>query len=108
MKYRKIYEALERRWQVSPGFRFTDLSGWRNPHGRNAQRHALWMVAEDKLSGQRVLLAQFGGQLSIMYQKMDENGLCYGETRTSTAKTRNTWPRRSTRSLPERIRPHRR
>ena len=81
MKYRKIYEALERRWQVSPGFRFTDLSGWRNPHGKNAQRHALWIVAEDKLSGQRVLLAQFGGQLSIMYQKMDENGLCYGETR---------------------------
>lgn len=81
MKYRKIYEALERRWQVSPGFRFTDLSGWRNPHGRNAQRHALWIVAEDKLSGQRVLLAQFGGQLSIMYRKMDERGACYGETR---------------------------
>lgn len=82
MKYRKIYEALERRWQVSPGFRFTDLSGWRNPHGgRNKQRFALWIVAEDKLSGQRVLLAQFGGQLSIMYRKMDEKGACYGETR---------------------------
>ena len=78
MKYRKIYEALERRWQVSPGFRFTDFSGWRKAGGGNTP---LWIVAEDKLSGQRVLLAQFDGQLSIMYQKMDENGLCYGETR---------------------------
>lgn len=81
MKYRKIYEALERRWQVSPGFRFTDLSGWRNPRGRNAQRHALWIAAEDKLSGQRVWLTQFGGQLSITYQMMDENSRCYGEAR---------------------------
>ena len=81
MKYRKIYEALERRWQVSPGFRFTDLSGWRNPHGRNAQSHALWIVAEDKLSSQHIWIAQFDVQLSIMYQKMDEKGVCYGESK---------------------------
>ena len=41
----------------------------------------LWIVAEDKLSGQRVWLVQIGGQLSIMYKKVDEKGLCYGETR---------------------------
>ena len=35
----------------------------------------------DKLSGQRVWLVQIGGQLSIMYKKVDEKGLCYGETR---------------------------
>ena len=87
MKYRKIYEALERRWQVSPGFRFTDLSGWRNPHnGRNKSHYALWIVAEDKLSGQRVWLVQIGGQLSIMYKKMDEKGLCYGPTRSISCK----------------------
>ena len=51
------------------------------PPRQKCPAHALWIVAEDKLSGQRVLLAQFDGQLSIMYQKMDENGLCYGETR---------------------------
>ena len=87
MKYRKIYEALERRWRVSPGFRFTDLSGWRNPgSGRNKPRCALWIVAEDKLSGHRVWLAQIGGQLSIMYKKMDEKGLCYGEVRSISCK----------------------
>lgn len=43
--------------------------------------YALWIVAEDKLSGQRVWLVQIGGQLSIMYKKVDEKGLCYGETR---------------------------
>lgn len=79
MKYRKIYEALERRWQVSPGFRFTDFSGWRKAGGGNAP---LWIVVEDKLSGQRVWLVQIGGQLSIRYSKMDEKGLCCGETRS--------------------------
>ena len=38
-------------------------------------------LAEDKLSGQRVWIAQFGRQLSIMYKKMDEKGVCYGEGR---------------------------
>lgn len=83
MKYRKIYEALERRWQVSPGFRFADFSGWRNPRNKNTP---LWIVAEDKLSGQRVWLTQIGGQLSIMYKKMDEKSLCYGESRSIPCK----------------------
>ena len=83
MKYRKIYEALERRWQVSPGFRFTDFSGWRKAGGGDTP---LWIVAEDKLSGQRVWLTQIGGQLSIMYKKMDEKGLCCGETRSILCK----------------------
>ncbi|MFR3664404.1 hypothetical protein [Flintibacter sp.] len=78
MKYRKIYEALERRWQVSPGFRFTDFSGWRNSKGGYTP---LWIVAEDKLSGQRVWITQFGRQLSITYKNMDEKGVCYGESR---------------------------
>lgn len=87
MKYRKIYEALERRWRVSPGFRFTDYSGWHTPRsGRNKPRCDLWIVAEDKLSGHCVWIAQISGQLSIMYKKMDEKGLCYGPTRSISCK----------------------
>lgn len=79
MKYRKIYEALERRWRVSPGFRFTDFSGWHNPRNKNTP---LWIVAEDKLSSHCVWITQIGGHLSIMYTKMDEKGRCYGPTRS--------------------------
>lgn len=80
MKYRKIYEALERRWRVSPGFRFTDFSGWRNPRSRGTTYHLLWIVVEDKLSGQRIWLTQIGRDLSITHKKMDDKGVCYGES----------------------------
>ena len=77
MKYREIYKALERRWKVSPGFRFSDISGWRNPR---ANRPVLWIVVEDRLSGLRVWLTQIGRDLSITYKKMDKQGVCYGES----------------------------
>ena len=76
MKYRKIYEALERRWHVSPGFRFTDFSRWRNSKTANAP---LWIVVEDKLSRQRIWLTQIGRTMAITYKQMDEKGVCYGK-----------------------------
>ena len=81
MRYRKIYEALERRWRVSPGFRFSDFSGWRNQRSGGSTYHRLWIVVEDKLSGQRIWLTQIGRDLSITYKKMDEKGVCYGESK---------------------------
>ena len=77
MKYREIYKALERRWKVSPGFRFSDISGWRNPR---ANQPPLWIVVEDRLRGLRVWLTQVGRDLSITYKKMDKQGVCYGES----------------------------
>ena len=80
MKYRKIYEALERRWRVSPGFRFTDFSGWHNRLSTDSHYRPLWIVVEDKLSGLRIWLTQIDRSPSINYQKMDDKGVCYGET----------------------------
>lgn len=77
MKYRVIYEALERRWRVSPGFRFADFSEWRR---KNATYRPLWIVVDDKLSGQRIWLTQIGRDLTITYQKMNEKGVCHGES----------------------------
>lgn len=80
MKYRKIYEALERRWKVSPGFRFTDFSGWRNPARSDAGYRPLWIIVEDKLGNHRIWINQVGRELSITYQKMDDKGVCYGDS----------------------------
>lgn len=80
MKYRKIYEALERRWKVSPGFRFTDFSGWHDRQSSDSHYRPLRIVVEDKLSGLRIWLTQAGRDLSITYKKMDDRGVCYGES----------------------------
>lgn len=77
MKYPDVYKALERRWHVSPGFRFSDFSGWRNPR---ANRQPLWIVVEDKLIGLRVWLTQVGHDLTITYKKMDKQGVCHGDS----------------------------
>ena len=75
MKYREIYKALERRWKVSPGFRFSDFSGWRNPRGSYIDRtRLLWIVVEDRLSKQRIWLTHDSSVMEVTYTKFDEQG----------------------------------
>ncbi len=81
MKYREIYKALERRWKVSPGFRFSDFSGWRNPKGTYIDRtRLLWIVVEDRVSKQRIWLTHDAGVLKISCTKIDEHGKNHGKT----------------------------
>jgi len=80
MKYKEIYKALERRWQVSPGFRFVDYSGWRNPSNSNASYRPLWIIVEDKLGKRCIWITQSGTAMAINWQRMDENGHGIGES----------------------------
>lgn len=81
MKYREVYKALERRWQVSPGFRFTDMSSWRTPKAANRwQGRHLWLTVEDRVSMQRIWLTHVGDTMSVSSVKMDAQGHSRGET----------------------------
>lgn len=81
MKYREVYKAMERRWQVSPGFHFTDLSTWRSPKAVN-QWHGrqLWLIIEDRVSMQRIWLTHVGNVMSVSSVKMDAQGHGCGKT----------------------------
>lgn len=81
MKYRKIYKALERRWQASPGFSFSDFSGWRSPMQDHAAAYRpLWIVVEDRATMRRIWLTQMGSKLEIIYMAMDANGFNQGQS----------------------------
>lgn len=80
MKYREIYKALERRWQVSPGFCFSDFSGWRNPRSAyNSHRPPLWIVVVDRVSMQRIWITHECGILEVNYTNINEQGHRCGE-----------------------------
>lgn len=80
MKYRKVYKALERRWQTAPGFRFSDFSGWRQPKQSHSTRfRPLWIVAEDRSTMRRIWITQEGHDLNITYIAMDDQGRNYGD-----------------------------
>ena len=53
MEYREIYKALERRWRSTPGVRFMDFSGWRQPRGADGRARLLLLI-EDQATMQRV------------------------------------------------------
>lgn len=81
MKYCEIYKALERRWQVSPGFRFSDFSGWRSPVQDHAAAYRpLWIVVEDRATMRRIWLTQMGAKLAITYMAMDAKGFNQGQS----------------------------
>lgn len=47
MKYREIYDVLEKQQIDVPGFRFSDYSGWRSPWQSYMTLHRpLWIVAK--------------------------------------------------------------
>lgn len=80
MNYREIYEALERRWQTTPGFRFSDFSGWRNPRQDHAAAYRpLWIVIEDRATMRRIWVTQVGPEMEITYMAMDDKGFNQGQ-----------------------------
>ena len=66
MKYREIYDVLEKQQIDVPGFRFSDYSGWRSPwQSYMTLQRPLWIVAEDPASSRRLWITQDGRGLSI-------------------------------------------
>ena len=66
MKYREIYDVLEKQQIDVPGFRFSDYSGWRSPwQSYMTLQRPLWIVAEDPASSRRLWITQDGRDLSI-------------------------------------------
>ena len=75
MKYREIYDVLEKQQIDVPGFRFSDYSGWRSPwQSYMTLQRPLWIVAEDPASSRHLWITQDGRALSITVGKMDQNG----------------------------------
>ena len=75
MKYREIYDVLEKQQIDVPGFRFSDYSGWRSPwQSYMTLQRPLWIVAEDPASSRRLWITQDGRDLSITAGKMDRAG----------------------------------
>ena len=61
MKYREIYDVLEKQQIDVPGFRFSDYSGWRSPwQSYMTLQRPLWIVAEDPASSRRLWITQDG------------------------------------------------
>ena len=70
MKYREIYDVLEKQQIDVPGFRFSDYSGWRSPwQSYMTLQRPLWIVAEDPASSRRLWITQDGRDLSITVGK---------------------------------------
>ena len=73
MEYREIYKALERRWRSTPGVRFTDFSGWRQPRGADGRARLLLLI-EDQATMQRVCITHAGGSVVISCAPMSGRG----------------------------------
>lgn len=75
-----IYKALEHRWQTSPGFRFSDFSGWRNYRQDYASAYRpLWIVIEERATMRRIWVTQVGDEMEITYMAMDNKGFNQGQ-----------------------------
>lgn len=80
-RFREVYKALERRWQTSPGFSFSDFSGWRNPRQDHVTAYRpLWIVIEDRATMQRIWVTQVGSEMEITYMAMDDKGFNQGQS----------------------------
>lgn len=73
MEYREIYKALERRWRSTPGVRFMDFSGWRQPRGADGRARLLLLI-EDQATMQRVCITHAGGSVVISCAPMSGRG----------------------------------
>ena len=62
MQYREIYKALEHHWKVTPGMRWMDFSGWRQPNSALGRHAALLLVVEDPAAIITALLTLYGAR----------------------------------------------
>lgn len=85
MKYCEIYQAMERRWHVSPGFRFVDYSGWYNKGGKG-KRYPLCLMMEDWRVMRRFWIVDDGVVLTITCMLMDTNGRSFGKPKVTPCK----------------------
>lgn len=75
MKYKAVYEVLNQQRNSSPGFQYSDHSGWRSPQQTYMTlQRPLWIIAEDPAAGRRLWITQDGRQLSITVGRMDVHG----------------------------------
>ncbi len=86
MQYRKIYKVMEQRWQVSPGFRFVDQSGWRNPKSA-AKRCPLLLMMEDQHAMRRIWVIHDGSNFTVSYIVLDPQGRPTGQLNAKSCRS---------------------
>lgn len=74
MKYKKVYEILNKRRFATKGFSYDDRSCWRE-RGYSARLTPLWICAEDYSIGYRLWITQTSPTaMHISYVKIDMQG----------------------------------
>lgn len=90
MKYREVYKVLQHRALHSPGFSYTDRSGWRvRPPTHIQFANPLNIIAVDTVLRYRFWISHSGRVLSISYCRINKLGANAGITlniRCSTKK----------------------
>lgn len=75
MKYRTLYQMLDRRRADNLNFSYTDYSGWRErPPTYLSRSRPLWIIAEDQGIGYRFWITQSGRDMVVSYAKMTAGG----------------------------------
>lgn len=75
MKYRTLYQMLDRRRADNLNFSYTDYSGWRErPQTYLSRSRPLWIIAEDQGIGYRFWITQSGRDMGVSYAKMTAGG----------------------------------
>ncbi|OUP56899.1 hypothetical protein [Pseudoflavonifractor sp. An184] len=76
MKYRLIYEVMDRRRRADRRFLYDDYSFGRRPEQRHGQPLGpLWIVARDPTGGRRFWIVEKNGVLELSVVRRDEMGL---------------------------------
>ena len=76
MKYRLIYEVMDRRRRADRRFLYDDYSFGRRPEQRHGQPLGpLWIVARDPTGGRRFWIVEKNGVLELSVVRRDEIGL---------------------------------
>ena len=74
MKYKKVYEILNKRRFAMKGFSYDDRSCWRE-RDYTARLTPLWICAEDRSTGHRLWITQTSATaMHISYVKIDVRG----------------------------------
>ena len=75
MKYRLIYEVMDRRRRADRRFLYDDYSFGRRPEQRHGQPLGpLWIVARDPTGGRRFWIVEKNGVLELSVVRRDEMG----------------------------------
>lgn len=76
MKYRLIYDVMDRRRQADRRFLYDDYSFGRRPEQRHGRPLGpLWIVARDPAGGRRLWIVEKNGALELSVVRRDEMGL---------------------------------